>query len=88
MITDEICTVIRSLKCDKSPGKDIVSPELLKADLDACPPLLRILAKVWESEEAPIPWKMSHIVHVHKKGDWKMCGNYKGINLRSIIAKP
>ena len=84
----EIRTAIRKMKNGKSGGKDNITVELLKADIDVSEEWLEDLFKtIWDSEEVPKSWKQGLIVKIPKKGDLTKCGNWRGITLTSVPSK-
>ena len=77
---EEVKRAIKALKDGKTPGKDQIYAEMLKADLQITATLLTdILRDIWESEEAPLSWKTGLIVKLPKKGDLTNCNNWRGI---------
>ena len=64
----EIRTAIRKMKNGKSGGKDNITVELLKADIDVSEEWLVDLFKtIWDSEEVPKSWKQGLIVKSQRK---------------------
>ena len=60
-ITKAERTAIRKMKNGKSGGKDNITVELLKADIDVSEEWLEDLFKtIWDSEEVPKSWKQGH----------------------------
>ena len=85
---EEIKRAIIGLKCNKSPGIDNITAELLKSDPDtAAKQLLPILEQVRNTKILPDDWKRSILVKIPKKGDLTRCDNYRGISLLSIPGK-
>ena len=72
----------------KSCGKDEITVELLKADIDITVDWFADLFKtIWEQEVVPKTWKQGLIVKSPKKGDLSGCGNWRGIMLTSVPSK-
>jgi hypothetical protein len=83
----EIRTAIKKMN-GKSGGKDNITGELLKADIDVSEKCLDDLFKtIWDTEEVPKSWKQGLIVKIPKKGDLTDCGNWRGITLTSVPSK-
>ena len=49
--------------------------------------LQEIYNMVWRTGVAPSDWRSAIIVSKHKKGSRKVCKNYRGISLLSILGK-
>ena len=84
----EIEEAIKETKGNRAPGEDKITADMLKADptLSAkC--LVELFNKVWKEEEVPDAWKKGIIIKLPKKGDFKDCGNWRGINLLSVPGK-
>ena len=67
---------LESLKIDKSPGPDGLSPRVL-IELSAvlCQPLAILLKYSIASSEISNKWRFAHITDLFKKGDKKVVGN-------------
>ena len=84
----EIEKAIAMSKCNRAPGEDRITADMAKADpkLSAqC--LVTLFNKVWKEEKVPEAWKRGIIIKLPKKGDLTDCGNWRGINLLSIVSK-
>ena len=85
---EEIREVLKHLKNNKAPGEDGILPELLKSCPDIVAPwLYRVIFQVWSSESVPKDWTSAILIPVFKKGDKRLCSNYRGISLIDIAAK-
>jgi hypothetical protein len=69
------------LKSYKSPGTDQIPAEVIKAGVETCSEIHKLICSIWNKEELPQQWKESIIVPIHKKGDKTECNNYQGISL-------
>ena len=79
---EEVKAAVRKLKLRRACGVDEIPGELWRHGGDsACEALHRLISKIWEAEELPDQWKEALIIPLHKKGDRKECGNYRGISL-------
>ncbi|KAK0153318.1 putative RNA-directed DNA polymerase from transposon X-element [Merluccius polli] len=77
----EVAEVVRKLLGGRAPGVDEVCPEFLKAlDVVDC-------SIVWTSGAVPLDWQTGVVVPLFKKGDRRVCSNYKGITLLSLPGK-
>ena len=84
----EIRAAINRLKHGKSGGKDEITAELLKVDIDTTVNWLAdLFDTIWDKEEVPKAWKQGLIVKLPKKGDLKECDNWRGRTLTSVPSK-
>ena len=85
---DEISSAIKKMKNGKAGGKDEITSELLKADINTTVQWLEGLFKaIWDKESIPRTWRQGLIVKLPKKGDLTECGNWRGITLTSVPSK-
>ena len=72
--------------CDgKSPGPDGIHPEIVKRGGSRLVEVLHdIITEAWKKSEVPQDWKDAQLITIFKKGDRKVCSNYRGISLLSI----
>lgn len=85
---EEVAKAILSLKVGKAPGLDLITAEMLKADLPSTVKTLTpLIEKIWRTEELPEDWSKGLLITVPKKGDLSECGNWRGITLLSIPSK-
>ncbi|PIK41764.1 endonuclease-reverse transcriptase [Apostichopus japonicus] len=84
----EVKNAIKKLKNGKAGGVDLLTPELLKADIDTTANKLHsIICDIWDQEKIPKDWKKGLIVKLPKKGDLNECANWRGITLLPIASK-
>ncbi|KAJ8717892.1 hypothetical protein PYW07_005822 [Mythimna separata] len=84
----EVAKAVLSLKTGKAPGFDLITAEMLQADLTfAVDVLTPLIEKIWTAEELPDDWNKGLIITVPKKGDLSQCDNWRGIALLSIPSK-
>ncbi len=84
----EVCTAIRQLRNNRAPGVDGIPAEVYKTCLDSLGAWLhRVITKVWLYEAVPNNWSESVLLHLFKKGDKRICSNYRGISMIDITAK-
>lgn len=85
---EEIKDALKTLKNGKAPGKDNITAELLKVDLDTSARILYpLVQEIWINERSPTEWKRGVIVKLPKKGDTTNCNNWRGITLLSVPSK-
>ncbi|TWW60624.1 R2 Retrovirus-related Pol polyprotein from type I retrotransposable element [Takifugu flavidus] len=71
-----------------SPGVDEIRPESLKAlDVVGLLWLTRLCNIAWTSGAVPLDWQTGVVVPLFKKGDRRVCSNYRGITLLSLPGK-
>ena len=82
ILFSEVETAIKKLKRFKSPGVDGVCSELLlDGGTTVKKEMFKICEMAWEQEEFPEIWTKSIIITLPKKGDLKLCENYRTISL-------
>uniref|UniRef100_A0A8C7WW66 Reverse transcriptase domain-containing protein n=1 Tax=Oryzias sinensis TaxID=183150 RepID=A0A8C7WW66_9TELE len=84
----EVTVVVNELLGGKAPGVDEVRPEHLKS-LDAVGVswLTRLCSVAWRSGTVPLDWQTGVVIPLFKKGDRRVCSNYRGITLLSLPGK-
>ncbi|TWW75358.1 hypothetical protein D4764_13G0000200 [Takifugu flavidus] len=81
----EVAEVVKKLLGGKAPGVDEIRPEFLKAlDVVGLSWLTRLCNIVWTSGAVPLDWQTGVVVPLFKKGDRRVCSNYRGITLLSL----
>jgi len=84
----EIEDVIDGLVINKAPGIDGINNEILKkSKLVIVPMLCSLFNKLLDTGCYPEDWCTAIVVPVHKKGDFSVVNNYRGIALLSCISK-
>ena len=67
---------------------DEIRPEFLKAlDVVGLSWLTRLFNIAWTSGAVPLDWQTGVVVPLFKKGDRRVCSNYRGITLLSLPGK-
>ena len=85
---DEVRLAIKSLKRGKSPGCDDIPAELIQAGGEASVRVYhKLCTKIWNSSSWPKEWKRSLFIPIPKKGNLKLCTNYRTIALISHASK-
>ncbi|KAJ8012365.1 hypothetical protein DPEC_G00041950 [Dallia pectoralis] len=84
----EVAEVVKQLHSDKAPGTDEIRPEMLKAlGGEGLSWLTRLFNIAWKSGTVPEEWQTGVVVPLFKKGDQRVCANYRGITLLSLPGK-
>ncbi|TWW53877.1 R2DM Retrovirus-related Pol polyprotein from type II retrotransposable element [Takifugu flavidus] len=84
----EFAKVVKKLLGGKAPGVDEIHPEFLKAlDVVGLSWLTRLCNIAWTSGAVPLDWQTGVVVPLFKKGDRRVCSNYRGITLLSLPGK-
>ncbi|TWW52999.1 R2DM Retrovirus-related Pol polyprotein from type II retrotransposable element, partial [Takifugu flavidus] len=84
----EVAEVVKKLLGGKAPGMDEIHPEFLKAlDVVGLSWLTRLCNIAWTSGAVPLDWQTGVVVPLFKKGDRRVCSNYRGITLLSLPGK-
>ena len=87
---EELQKAIDSLACNKAPGKDGISPEVIKISKNntLVNHLHKLLCHCWDEGTIPQDMRDANIVTLYKnKGDRSDCNNYRSISLLSIVGK-
>ena len=86
--TDEINKAISKLKCNKSPGLDNISNNMLKSGQKVLTPCIQKLFNAClSSGNYPSQWADGFIVPIHKSNDISDPNNYRGISVTGAIGK-
>ena len=84
----EIRSIVNNLKNGKAAGVDDIRAEMIKNSGEmGIWWLYDIIDLAWETGKVPDDWTKGVIVPIYKKGDKKVCGNYRGISLLSVPGK-
>ncbi|KAK3569492.1 hypothetical protein QTP86_031481 [Hemibagrus guttatus] len=84
----EVTEVVQQLLVGKAPGVDEIHPEYLKSlDVVGLSWLTRLCNIAWRSGTVPLDWATGVVVPLFKKGDRRVCSNYRGITLLSLPGK-
>ncbi|KAI3377174.1 hypothetical protein L3Q82_009086 [Scortum barcoo] len=82
----EVTEVVRASSFGgKAPGVDEIRPEYLKSlDVVGLSWLTRLCNIAWRLGTVPLVWQTGVVVPLFKKGDRRVCSNYRGITLLSL----
>ena len=84
----EVKKAVFKLKRNKSPGYDLLPPELFLDSFDLIGDMLcKLFNFIFSNNLYPDSWTKGLIVPVPKKGDLTNVSNYRGITLTSIFSK-
>ncbi|KAK3518107.1 hypothetical protein QTP70_033333 [Hemibagrus guttatus] len=84
----EVTEVVQQLLGGKAPGVDEIRHEYLKSlDVVGLSWLTHLCNIVWWSGIVPLDWATGVVVPLFKKGDRRVCSNYRGITLLSLPGK-
>ncbi|KAK3568526.1 hypothetical protein QTP86_008620 [Hemibagrus guttatus] len=84
----EVTEVVQQLLGGKAPVVDEICPEYLKSlDVVGLSWLTRLCNIAWRSGTVPLDWTTGVVVPLFKKGDRRVCSNYRGITLLSLPGK-
>ncbi|XP_055375392.1 uncharacterized protein LOC129608093 [Condylostylus longicornis] len=85
---EETQIAIEKLKNGKASGEDSIIAELIKYGGNNLHYKIHdLIISIWNTEIIPESWLNSIIFPVHKKGDKKICSNYRGISLLNVSYK-
>ncbi|KAK3512631.1 hypothetical protein QTP70_018762 [Hemibagrus guttatus] len=84
----EVTEVVQQLLGGKALGVDEICLEYLKSlDVVGLSWLTRLCNIAWWSGTVPLDWATGVVVPLFKKGDRRVCSNYRGITLLSLPGK-
>ncbi len=84
----EVTEVVKKFLGGKAPGVDEIRPEYLKSlDVVGLSWLTHLCSIAWRSGTVPLGWQIGVVVPLFKKGDRRVCSNYRGITLLSLPGK-
>ncbi|KAK3564604.1 hypothetical protein QTP86_023765, partial [Hemibagrus guttatus] len=84
----EVTEVVQQLLGGKALGVDEIRPEYVKSlDVVRLSWLTCLCNIAWRSGTVPPDWATGLVIPLFKKGDWRVCSNYRGITLLSLPGK-
>ena len=87
----EVRAAVNALKNNRSPDRQGVQPELLKAacdDEEVMDKLFDTITRVWNGGEPPRHWNESVMIPIYKgKGDFASLDNWRGISIQAWSRK-
>lgn len=85
---EELLAALGNLKKGKAGGRTGIMPELiLYGREDLHERLLKLIQDVWRERAVVGDWRHAEIVLIPKKGDLKLCDNWRGISLLDVVGK-
>ena len=79
---------IRRAKKTLKNGKDMITAELLRADLEFTTDRVKeLIDTIWSLEKVPLKWKRGLIIEIPKKGNLRECKNWRGVTLLPVASK-
>ena len=87
---EELMTALCKLKNGKAGGSSNILPEMVKAageEVTFQTLLLDLVHTVWEERIVPQDWPDATIIPIPKKGNLKLCANWRGIALLEVVGK-
>ena len=88
ILRSEVEDAMKSLKLGKSPGTDNIPAELLIAAGGNIVDVYTIICNhIQNNEEWPTEWTKSIIITIPKKGNIKLCNNYRTLSLINHASK-
>ena len=85
---EELDIALTKLKRFKAAGATQISPEmLLDGPIELKKQVLNLFQRIWAETAVIEDWKNAEIVPIPKKGDLKVCDNWRGISLLDVVGK-
>ena len=85
---EEIKSKLSKLNASKSAGPDGIHPKILKEiSAEISTPLSLLYKKSLQDSKVPQAWKEGNIIPIFKKDNRSECGNYRPVQLTSVISK-
>ncbi len=87
-ITTEVLKALNDMKTNKSPGPDNIYPRVLKETKSEIADALKTVFNLFLCQgSVPADWKAANVTPISKKGDRNTPGNYRPVNLTSVVGK-
>ena len=85
---EELQTAMSKLKTEKAAGLTGILPEMiLFGGMELKKRLLDLMQTIWEEGTVVEEWRNAQIIPIPKKGDLKVCDNWRGISLLDVVGK-
>ena len=85
---EELTVALSKLKKGKAGGKTGIMPELIvHGGAELIDRLLQLIQHVWQEGTVVEDWRDAEIVPIPKKGNLKLCDNWRGISLLDVAGK-
>jgi hypothetical protein len=87
-VSKKMYRVIKKMKNGKSPGPGNINLELIKyGGRKALTMVTRLINKILQGGSIPQEIKTGYLIQIHKRGDKRKCGNYRGISIMNPFMK-
>ena len=89
-LSQELSSVLVSLKSGKASGETGILPQMLKADCKKegfMKLFLELMGDVWMEQKMPYGWCNAVLIPILKKGNLIKCDNCRGIALQDVVGK-
>lgn len=81
----EVAEAVKQLLSGKASGVYGIQPEFLKAlDVVGMSWLTRLFNITWRLGTVPLDWQTGVVAPIFKKGDWRVCSNFRGITVLTM----
>ena len=88
MSEKEIHCAALQLKRNKAAGTDGIINEMIKSGISVLSkPLCKLFNCIFSNSHFPITWRINTLSPLHKKGDSKVCDNFRGIAVGCCLSK-
>ena len=85
---EELDSALAKLKRRKAAGMTEITPEMiLDGPFQLREQLLKLFQEVWSEAAVVDDWKNAEILPIPKKGNLKVCDNWRGISLLDVVGK-
>ncbi len=82
ILLDEVREAVKALRKRKAPGCDGIEAEVWQALGEKGTRIMwRLCRSIWKRKKWPAQWCRSVLIPLHKKGDARLCSNYRTIAL-------
>ena len=88
ILREEVKAAVKALKMGKSAGVDNIPAEIVQTWGEAVIDILTTICnKIWKTGERSTTWTQSLVITLSKKGNLRLCQNYRNISLMSHPSK-
>ena len=88
ILREEVEAAVKALKMGKSAGVDNIPAKLVQAGGEAMIDILTSICNtIWKTGEWPTTWTQSLVITLPKKGNLRLCQNYRTISIISHSSK-
>ena len=88
VVVEEVKEQLGNQREDKAPGPDNMQPRVLREVAEQVSEMLTdIFNSSLESGQVPEDWRVANVAPLFKKGSREELGNYRPVNLTSVVGK-